>query len=484
MSLNQSILIDDTAKVTLARLQKSMQVNGDLPGLSSAVQLIQQAHDAQEAMDNQIVQAVLADPALTQKVLRLANSTMYSTFGGQVSTISRAINLLGTDTIAHLACSQKLINDMTTLSGDRTDMQGAMEEAVLAGHIARQLAQSTNIKDTESAAICALLYSMGKLLLAYYLPEEYEQLKKQTLSSGEPEQHNAIKLLGLSLEDLGRETAKEWGLPSAVLDGLRFIPPNDSQGPVSAKDRLATISTFSHECAEAMSGDEVDGGEGKTKVALLASKYAKMLGAAPEQLMSSVQEAQSVADAEKRTVNGGKAGPSLVKGIPVKLAQLVEEGLTDIGQSAKDTSPGKLLAIVGETLYTALGLNRAFIFIKKNSTFTARIGFGPGVPDLLNTLSFEESTRLDAVNFALSRNKLMYVDDVMDSANSAKLPLWWKLHFNHKGSFVVLPIIVKGKPLGFIYGEWLSGYPNTVLQSTDMPHIEKLHQTVSAFLSR
>ena len=46
---------------------------------------------------------VLSDPALTQRVLRLANSAMYSVFGRKINTVSKAVMVLGIESIGHLA---------------------------------------------------------------------------------------------------------------------------------------------------------------------------------------------------------------------------------------------------------------------------------------------------------------------------------------------------------------------------------------------
>ena len=65
-----------------------------------------------------MTQTVLSDPVLTQKVLRLANSGMYSAFGQHVNTVSKAVLVLGTDAIGHLALGLKLIEELAAATPD------------------------------------------------------------------------------------------------------------------------------------------------------------------------------------------------------------------------------------------------------------------------------------------------------------------------------------------------------------------------------
>jgi hypothetical protein len=61
-----------------------------------------------------MTQTVLSDPVLTQKVLRLANSGMYSAFGQRINTVSKAVLVLGTEAIGHLALGLKLIEELAS----------------------------------------------------------------------------------------------------------------------------------------------------------------------------------------------------------------------------------------------------------------------------------------------------------------------------------------------------------------------------------
>ncbi|HCE09640.1 MAG TPA: GAF domain-containing protein, partial [Oxalobacteraceae bacterium] len=67
-----------------------------------------------------------------------ANSAMYSMFGQEINTVSKAVILLGTESIGHLALGLKLIDGLSAASTGSINARSEMEKAVLAGHIARQ----------------------------------------------------------------------------------------------------------------------------------------------------------------------------------------------------------------------------------------------------------------------------------------------------------------------------------------------------------
>ena len=67
------------------------------------------AMSGEDEREFSMTKTVLSDPTLTQCVLRLANSAMYSVFGQNINTVSKAVIVLGTDAIGHLALGLKLV---------------------------------------------------------------------------------------------------------------------------------------------------------------------------------------------------------------------------------------------------------------------------------------------------------------------------------------------------------------------------------------
>ena len=105
-----------TSKKTLDLLWLRVRQRGDLPGFSKVVGTILGAMRGEDDREFNMTKTVLSDPALTQKVLRLANSPMYAVFGGGINTVSKAVIVLGTEAIGHLALGLKLIDGLSAVS--------------------------------------------------------------------------------------------------------------------------------------------------------------------------------------------------------------------------------------------------------------------------------------------------------------------------------------------------------------------------------
>ena len=127
------------AQATLALLWERIRRQGDMPGFTKAITAILASMRGEDERDFSMTQTVLSDPVLTQKVLRLANSSMYAAFGQHVNTISKAVLVLGTESIGHLALGLKLIEELGRSTPDteiaHIEMDAFMSAMICSGVI-------------------------------------------------------------------------------------------------------------------------------------------------------------------------------------------------------------------------------------------------------------------------------------------------------------------------------------------------------------
>lgn len=154
---------------------------GDLPGFSKAVGTILNAMRGEPHDDFDMVRTVLSDPSLTHKVLRLANSPMYAVFGQNIHTVTQAIQVLGIESIGHLALGHKLIDGLALAAPDALSSRNELEKTILAGHIGRQVAALTHQRDSEAAVVCAMLHGLGRVMVAFYLPEFWRAIQQRAI---------------------------------------------------------------------------------------------------------------------------------------------------------------------------------------------------------------------------------------------------------------------------------------------------------------
>jgi len=213
---------------TLDFLLRRMRHKSDFPALTEHVLRIQRMANSDTDNLNQLADEILKDVALTQKLLRLVNTAHFRRNGHGVSTVSRAVALVGLAGIRNLALSLVLVEHMK----DKAHAQRLKEEflrSLLAGQLAHDLCRHT--RDAEEAFLGGLFYNLGKLLTEYYFPDEADAIRDQLRQAAaqpgtglHPDlmaERAASVVLGMGFEALGVGVARHWGLPDTLQRCMR-----------------------------------------------------------------------------------------------------------------------------------------------------------------------------------------------------------------------------------------------------------------------
>lgn len=476
---------------TMELLWSRIRQRGDLPGFSRVVTAIIGAMRGDDDQEFNMTKTVLQDPALTQKVLRLANSAMYSVFGQGINTVSKAVIVLGTEAIGHLALGLKLVDGLSAASMESASARAELEKSVMAGHIARQVASSTSMRDAEEAVVCSMLHSLGRMLVTFYLSDYWQQIKARSAETGADENTIASKILGLGLDEVGRLAAKQWGLPAGLIETFRDVPPKPVGEPLDHKDWLAAVSTLSSRCADALSNDDVSA---QAALADLADGYAEMLGLEKDQLMAAVETAQRTAADEdsvvvrpvKRAASEQPAAPPPIAGKPANAASILARGVADMQGVQQTASTSQLMSMALETVYQGLGFTRVVAFLRdvEHSTYVAHMCLGEGGQELLPLLKFGDAYQPDVFHASLANDKMIFVENALDPAFSNKVPRWWKDALPTVRSLMVLPLTVNRHPVGFIYGDWDRSKPPSRIEQAEVGPLNEIRMLVMRMMEQ
>src|SRR5579862_6203372 len=196
----------------LDKLWSRMSERGDFPMLSQALRTTVSAMSDDDLDFTALVQVVLSDFGLTQKVLRLANSAMYMAFGGNITTVTRALMVLGMDAVGHLVVGLKLVDHFHQSAPRRIDAKLELNRTLLSGAVARQLTEHKDLRSAEEAVVCTLMRQIGKLLVVFYLDAEWDQIRRH-IDDGTLEADACVLVLGVTFDEIGAEAAVRWRLP-------------------------------------------------------------------------------------------------------------------------------------------------------------------------------------------------------------------------------------------------------------------------------
>jgi HD-like signal output (HDOD) protein len=471
------------AAATMDWLWKAIEEKGDFPTISNAAREIASAlRDDESAPGFDLASAVLSDFALTQKVIRLANSAMYAGIGGSVATVSRAIFVLGTETVAHLALGQKFLAHLERTSTGSHLARQELTKVVVAGAVARNVTARLPTRDSEEAVVSSLVRNLGRLLVAYYLPEKWEAIQAlQTAQPGHSEGAAVDCVLGLSLFDIGRQIGDHWGLPSELLNTMRVMVPGVDSSPLSHADWLVAVASFSSECAEVLA---TPGPNSATAMLQLAQSYAGRLGIETQQLKDAMRAAEQ--DDECQRLLENKEVIQVEASKPSDSYPRLARGLQDLNEIKNTADASTIASTVLETMQQGMGFKRVALFLRNGNTkkLGARMAFGPGTREAMSALQFNEAFEPDVFHLTLAQNQPVIVDNCHAPGWQSKLPAWFKTALPSTRSFLCIPLVTNGVPVAMLYGDWDVELTGTPVESHELAQLTQMGRVLLEALTR
>jgi putative nucleotidyltransferase with HDIG domain len=170
-----------------------------------------------------LARVVRADPALTTRVLAVANS---AAFGAriEITTLEQAIVRLGFDLIRNLVLAAKIFECFPPDAPGATDRPFERTEfwkhALGVACAARRLAkQAPRLRiDAEQAFLAGLLHDIGKVALDAVFPRAYARALQQAETTRGDIADSERAILGVDHTNAGRQLAQRWRLPSFLRD--------------------------------------------------------------------------------------------------------------------------------------------------------------------------------------------------------------------------------------------------------------------------
>lgn len=434
-------------------LKKRMGEKGDFPAFSESVQQLDDLMQNEDKNVAAIASAILSDFTLTQKVIRLANSAMYSGMGGEITTITQAAVVLGLDAIAHIALSIRFIDMLSTATPDTAEAREELAIAILAGDITRIIVTKSNMVNREEAVVCTLLHHLGRLILVFYFPEEWSQIQKIVRNHQASEDSVTLEIMGVTIDEISLEIARNWRLPKKISNSMASSATFEETSMPGSADWLKIMANFSRDAASmlAMNSSRED-------LKHLVSHYSESLLISSEDIMDAIDLAQHMASelvvrSEKGKVSG-KPNDSLAR-----LAVSVQDFSAALSQGIDFNSA---LSMVLETIYTSMGFNRVVTFFRDAGMFKAKIGFGNRMPEALPMLIFPEAYATDVFHLSMVNKADVFIQDITSSKTAPSVPAWLREALPDVDAFILLPLFFNGRAVGLIYADWRTGATDMV----------------------
>ena len=149
-----------------------------MPSLSTTVVKVLETCNEPLASANDLQKVISLDPVLTGRVLKLVNSA-YFALGQPITSLTRAIIMLGVNTVKNLALSYTILKNM---KGSGSFQAFTVDDFWLhclgVGVVAKSLAAIKGLLpgEQEEYFVAGLLHDLGKLPLNKQFSREYYQL--------------------------------------------------------------------------------------------------------------------------------------------------------------------------------------------------------------------------------------------------------------------------------------------------------------------
>lgn len=159
----------------------------------------------------ELASIILQDPNLTAKLLKLSNSSYYNPSRQKINTISRAIVILGANTIRQLTLACAFFESILSAASKEHANQ-EIGQAIHAAVQAKQLAVVVDDPSPEEVFIAALLHNIGTIAFWCFDHKQGRRIH-ELLTAG---RHSAAeaekKVLGFSLRQLSKQLSHAWHL--------------------------------------------------------------------------------------------------------------------------------------------------------------------------------------------------------------------------------------------------------------------------------
>jgi len=334
----------------------------ELPVLANTLRQINELTDSTNSTVNELANVILNDAQLTSQVLRLSNTVFYNQTRTQVSTVSRAITLIGFDSVKSMAISS-LIVDTLLKRNDRPHLLRCLARAIHAAVQARCLMPKRNEHALEEVFIGALLMNIGEL--AFWSCETGQATElEERLRLDEPPVDAQKAVLHTTFIEITRGLVDAWALGPFIHE---VVAPGKANSIASSLVRNTVEMATA--CEHGWSGPDMD-----KVLERLSADIGESPAAIRDQLKVNAQEATKVAVSlgiPQVTAllpgNQDRAGTSGAEA-PVMDPALQLQILRDLTHTlAEKPDINEVCQLVIEGIHRAIGMQRVALLMSERT---------------------------------------------------------------------------------------------------------------------
>jgi putative nucleotidyltransferase with HDIG domain len=185
-----------------------------MPSLSTTVGKVMEICSRTDASPNELNKVISLDPVLTGQVLKLINSAYYSLVN-KVTSLTRAITMLGMNTVKNMALSTAIIRSVTGAKKSKAlPTTKFWAHSIGAGVSAKLLGEAKGIAvmEREELFLAGLLHDLGKVPFG----DEYIEVLNIARIEQLPLNEVELDIMGIDHQEVGLMIAEKWKLNKVI----------------------------------------------------------------------------------------------------------------------------------------------------------------------------------------------------------------------------------------------------------------------------
>ncbi len=192
---------------------EEIKASGHLPTPKGvALQVIQLTHK-DDVTNQEIAHAIKSDPALSSRIIKVANARVAYQTRPVVSVVD-AVAVLGLSSVRQLVLGLSLMESNRKGTCQQFDYQGFWGHSLLTAITAQNLVLHSGIGSAEEVFILGLLGQVGALAMATAYPQDYGRILGVAATQADSELANLERAeFGFDHNQLTQSMVADWGMP-------------------------------------------------------------------------------------------------------------------------------------------------------------------------------------------------------------------------------------------------------------------------------
>lgn len=192
-----------------------------LPVLSSIKSQLLLELESEDSTIHHLANLISQDIGLSTKILQIANSAYFGV-PKQSQSIAQAVIFLGCNMIKYLIVSSQLFSHFSNIPLSGFSLEKLWHHSITVGQWAKAIAEKENGNPEiiTLALLTGLVHDIGKLILATYLPEKYQEVIQRQQEDADLAYMVERQIIGITHAEVGAYLLGLWGFHAKIVEAV------------------------------------------------------------------------------------------------------------------------------------------------------------------------------------------------------------------------------------------------------------------------